>query len=222
MNRNLTASILLILLIYGASACAPTEQDAEISERPLPTITSTATTESVDQDKTSNEEIIIDDNIHEASPTPTANPTPENTAQPPIEDERPATNIITTKMGDFRVTESHLQDEVIGGYTSKGEKFLLVVLTHPDGSMIDPETFSLEEFQDNGEGQVAIKWVKPPDRSLDHLVKLDDSYLAFCPMGGWINDDFVVGCTVPHPADEYWFHWGYESENEPILLSPEE
>ena len=196
MIRNLTATVLFVLFILIGTACTsavPTDESGEPTNTPPPTSQPTA-------QPAATATITVEQEVEETAPN----------------------NVFTTKIGDFLVDSSHLQDEVIGGDAGENSKFLLVVLTHADGSPIDPETFDLEAFQEIREGQVEIKWNELPNYSLDHLMKSDDDrYFAICPMGGWLNDDFVVGCTVPAPADEYWFVWGYEGENEPILLTPE-
>lgn len=194
MQRNLTASILLTLLMFTLVACSPPSSDTPVSERPLPT----------------NE------------PAPTQEEAEFEEAAAPTTDNDSPSDIISTKIGEFRVAASHLQDEVMGSNAGENRKHLLVVLTHVDGTPLSPDTFSLEEFEENRETQMEIKWTETPDYSIDYLLKSeDDRFFAICSMGGWIDEEFVVGCEVPYPADEYWFHWGFAGENEPVLLKPE-
>lgn len=122
-----------------------------------------------------------------------------------VSTEGPAQQTLRTTMGDFSIAAARLVDEVHSDTAQPGEKFLLVVLTQPDGANINPAEFSLEAFQSMvqaSNGQV--------------YVTVNDGSPIISTMAGWLEDEFVMGFRVPE-AESYMLHW---LENGPIELTP--
>lgn len=107
----------------------------------------------------------------------------------------PALSILKTTLGDFVITSSRLVDEVHDQKPRPGEKFLLVALTQPGVDHLDPGTFKLEDFQkmiQDSNGQIYVSG--------------KDSSPHISNMAGWVEDQFVMGFTVPN-AETYTLHW---------------
>ncbi|MBE2201157.1 MAG: hypothetical protein IAE79_21265 [Anaerolinea sp.] len=139
-------------------------------------------------------------------------------SQPSAAESLSAVSVVNTNIGDFQIVSSRFEDEVKGDLAGLNEKILVVVLTQPGLNKLDPNTFSLEDFdQVRRDILIEVEWLEPPDYSLAHLLNIDDKFFTLCSMAGWLEEDFVIGCKVPAPADTYKLHWG---ENPPVVLSP--
>jgi len=119
----------------------------------------------------------------------------------------PTVQSLDTKMGKFEIVSARLMDEVRDSKAPEGMKFLLISLTGPDGQALVPGEFSLEDFQ------AMIN--EDPDGV--QILGSDGSVNRYTQMGGWLEDDFVIGYMVP-PADTYSLKWG---KLDPILLDVE-
>jgi hypothetical protein len=117
----------------------------------------------------------------------------------------PSQSILKTSMGDFVIASSRLVDEIHDQKSPSGEKFLLVILTHPNLKNLAPAEFSLETFQktiQDSSGQIYVSG------------KDDAQFIS--TMAGWVQEEFTMGFTVP-VAESYTLHW---PGNSPIELSP--
>jgi hypothetical protein len=54
--------------------------------------------------------------------------------------------LLKTELEDFAIASARLVDEANGVTPQAGEKLLLVVLTQPDLTNLNPDNFSLEDF----------------------------------------------------------------------------
>jgi hypothetical protein len=123
------------------------------------------------------------------------------------EQTTPAVQSLDTKMGKFEIVSARLVDEVRDSKAPEGMKFLLISLTGPDGQALVPGEFSLEDFQ------VMIN--EDPDGVT--ILGSDGSVNRYTQMGGWLEDEFVIGYTVAE-ADSYTLNWG---KNQSIILNIE-
>jgi hypothetical protein len=111
-------------------------------------------------------------------------------------------------MGDFIIVSARLVDEVHGNKSPTGEKFLLVVLARPNLAKLIPGEFSLESFQNMiNDGHDEI-----------YILGNDGSRKFSTGMGGWVEEEFVMGFTVPL-LETYTLYW---PGNLPIPLDIEE
>jgi hypothetical protein len=129
-----------------------------------------------------------------------ATPMPENDAAQPL---------VKTSMGDFVIVSARFADEVNGEKPASGEKILLVILSQPGLKRLDPGKFSLETFgnmtHDTSKGEIYILG--------------DDGSKTISTMGGWVNEEFVMGFRVPERAKTYILFW---QDNPPIDIVAEQ
>ncbi len=108
-------------------------------------------------------------------------------------------------MGDFAIVSTRLVDSIHDTQAPPGSKFLLIGLTGPDQKKLVLGEFSLEAFQE----------MVNADHKNIFISGNDGSQSSYTQMGGWVEDDFVIGFTVPI-VDAYTLYW---PDNEPILLT---
>lgn len=120
----------------------------------------------------------------------------------------PSQQNLKTTMGDFIIVSVHLVDEVHESKAPDGNKFLLIGLVHPDLQKPVPGEFSLESFQ---------TMILDSNNEI-YILGNDGSQTFYSHMGGWIEDDFVIGFTVPL-VETYTLYW---TNNSPIPLKVEE
>jgi hypothetical protein len=126
----------------------------------------------------------------------------------PISSTNTASPLLKTSMGDFIIVSARLVDEVHGNKSPTGEKFLLVVLARPNLAKLIPGEFSLESFQNMiNDGHDEI-----------YILGNDGSRKFSTGMGGWVEEEFVMGFTVPL-LETYTLYW---PGNLPIPLDIEE
>jgi hypothetical protein len=116
--------------------------------------------------------------------------------------------LLKTSMGEFVIVSARLVEEVHGDKSPIGEKFLLVVLAQPNLEKLIPGEFSLESFQNmvnDSHGEI-------------YILGNDGSRKFSTGMGGWVEDEFVMGFTVP-VVETYTLYW---PGNLPIYLEIEE
>jgi hypothetical protein len=106
------------------------------------------------------------------------------------------------------IASSRLVNEANGAKPLDGEKFLLVILTQPDLTNLDPNNFSLQDFSD---------MIHNPDMEI--YILGDDDSQTISTMGGWVGDEFAMGFRVPADISTYTLHW---AGNSPIELRVEE
>lgn len=117
----------------------------------------------------------------------------------------PAEPILKTTLGDFRIVSARLADEVHDSQAPDGQKFLLIGLVRPDLQKLIPGEFSLEAFQ-----------TMMVETSEAIYIQGDDgSQTFYSHMGGWVEEDFVIGFTVP-VSKTYTLHW---PGNDPLPLT---
>jgi hypothetical protein len=119
----------------------------------------------------------------------------------------PSQPALKTTMGDFVIISARLMDEVHEDQAPSGSKFLLIGLVQPDMQKLVPGEFSLEAFQTTIQESQNDIYISGKDGS--------QSYHSH--MGGWIEEDFVIGFTVPI-EESYTLHW---TGNDPIPLDIE-
>ena len=116
--------------------------------------------------------------------------------------------LLKTEMGDFAIASARLVDEANGVTPQAGEKLLLVMLTQPDLTNLDPGNFSLEEFSNMTHAT-----------GTEIYIQGDDESKTISTMGGWIEDEFAMGFRVPADINAYTLYW---TGNSPIPLRVEE
>jgi hypothetical protein len=117
----------------------------------------------------------------------------------------PSLQTLKTTMGDFVIVSARLVDEVKGTQAPSGEKFLLIGLVDSNMQKLVPGEFSLESFQATIQDSQSDIYIQGKDGS--------QSYYSH--MGGWVEDDFVIGFTVP-VEETYTLYW---TGNAPIPLN---
>ncbi len=140
------------------------------------------------------------------SPSPTSPPVATEavvTATP-----APSQPILKTSMGEYVIASSRLVDEVHDSKAPAGKKFLLIGLAQTDLHKLSPGEFSLETFQ---------KMMLENQNDI-YIQGKDDSQSYSSQMAGWVEDDFVVGFTVPL-TEAYTLYW---PGNAPIPLQLEQ
>lgn len=115
----------------------------------------------------------------------------------------PSQPILKTTVGDFVITSSRLVDEVHDQKSQTGEKFLLVILSQPNGENLVPGEFSLDDFQ---------KMIRDSNGQI--YVSGKDGFQIISTMAGWVEDEFALGFRVPI-LESYTLYW---PENAPIEL----
>lgn len=123
-----------------------------------------------------------------------ATPTMENNNIQPI---------LKTSLGDLVIISAHFVDEVHGTKPNPGEKILLVILSQPGLEHLDPAGFSLEAFD---------KMTHDPSKDTIYILGSDGSR-TISTMGGWVDEDFAMGFTVPADATTYTLFW---PDNSPV------
>jgi hypothetical protein len=135
-----------------------------------------------------------------------AQPSPTATEAAPAAATSP--QILKTTMGDFAIVSARLVDEAHDTNAPQGEKFLLIGLAQSDLQPLVAGEFSLETFQSSiqqGKNEV-------------YVLGADGSQTFYTSMGGWIDDDFVIGFRVP-VGDSFTLYW---TGNDPIPLTLQE
>ena len=120
----------------------------------------------------------------------------------------PTQPLLRTEQGDFVIASARLVDEANGVKAEAGEKILLMILTQPDLTNLDPTTFSLEVF-----GNMTH------DPNTEIYILGNDGSRTISTMGGWVGDEFAMGFKVPVDAEPYTLYW---TGNSPIALSIKE
>ena len=116
--------------------------------------------------------------------------------------------LLKTEMGDFAIASARLVDEANGVTPQAGEKLLLVILTQPDLTNLDPGNFSLEDFSN---------MTHAPGTEI--YIQGEDGSKTISTMGGWVGDEFAMGFRVPAEIDTYTLYW---TGNSPVPLQVEE
>ena len=119
----------------------------------------------------------------------------------------PSQQTLKTAMGDFVIDSVRLLDEVKDSQAPSGQKFLLIGLVDSNRQKLIPGEFSLESFQATIQESQSDIYIQGKDGS--------QSYYSH--MGGWVEDDFVIGFTVP-VEEAYTLYW---PDNAPIALNVE-
>jgi hypothetical protein len=142
------------------------------------------------------------------SSTPSPTLTEPEVLEAPTSSPESTQPFLKTEMGDFVIASSRLVNEANGAKPLEGEKFLLVILTQPDLTNLDPNNFSLQDFSD---------MIHNPDMEI--YILGDDDSQTISTMGGWVGDEFAMGFRVPAGINTYTLHW---TGNSPIELRVEE
>lgn len=116
--------------------------------------------------------------------------------------------LLKTEQGDFMIASARLVDEANGVKPQAGEKLLLVILTQPNLTNLDPNEFSLESFSN-----------MTHDSNTEIYILGDDDSQTISTMGGWVGDEFAMGFRVPVDINTYILYW---TGNSPIPLRVEE
>lgn len=118
--------------------------------------------------------------------------------------------IFTTTIGDLTIEAVRWVDEVNGVMPGPDEKLLLISIRKPGQEKLDPNTFSLRDFdialRDQSNGEVHVGG--------------DDGSYAVCSMAGWVGENyeaFAMGFRIPKSATTIQLFW---PGNEPIDLEP--
>ena len=117
----------------------------------------------------------------------------------------PSQLTLKTTMGDFVIVSARLVDEVHDSQAPSGQKFLLIGLVDSNMQKLVPGEFSLEDFQTTMENT----------QSDIYILGKGGSQTFHSHMGGWVEDEFVIGFTVP-VEESYTLYW---PDNAPILLN---
>jgi hypothetical protein len=142
------------------------------------------------------------------SSTPLPAATEPNALQEPTQSPDSTQPLLKTEQGDFAIAASRLVDEVNGVNPEAGEKILLVILTQPDLTNLDPGDFSLEAFSN---------MTHAPGTEI--YILGEDGSQTISTMGGWFGNEFAMGFRVPADINTYTLHW---TGNSPIALQVEE
>jgi hypothetical protein len=116
--------------------------------------------------------------------------------------------LLKTEQGDFVIASARLVDEANGVKPQAGEKLLLVILTQPDLTNLDPDNSSLEAFSNT---------THAPGTEI--YILGEDGSQTISTMGGWVGEEFAMGFRVPVDVNTYTLHW---TGNLPIPLHVEE
>jgi hypothetical protein len=135
--------------------------------------------------------------------TPSSAATEIESSSTPAPESNSAESVVKTSMGDFVIVSARFADEVNGTKPNPEEKILLVILSQPGVERLDPGIFSLEAFgnmtHDTSKGEIYILG--------------DDGSRTISTMGGWVNEDFAMGFSVPATVKTYTLFW---QDNPPI------
>ena len=119
--------------------------------------------------------------------------------------DQPAQQTLKTSLGEFVIASARLVDEVHDSQAPSGQKFLLIGLVDANMQKLVPGEFLLEKLQ------AAIQ----ESQNEIYISAKDGSQTFYTQMGGWIEDDFVIGFTVPE-EETYTLYW---PDNAPIPLN---
>lgn len=122
-----------------------------------------------------------------------------------IPTDQPAQQMLKTSVGEFVIVSARLVDEVHDSQAPSGQKFLLIGLVDANMQKLVPGEFLLEKLQ------AAIQ----ESQNEIYISAKDGSQTFYTQMGGWIEDDFVIGFTVPE-EETYTLYW---PDNAPIPLN---
>jgi hypothetical protein len=128
--------------------------------------------------------------------------------QTPATSPNPAQFLLKTEQGDFGIAAARLVDEANGVTPQAGEKLLLIILTQPDLTNLDPNEFSLEVFSN---------MIHAPGTEI--YILGEDGSRIISTMGGWIGSEFAMGFRVPVEISTYTLYW---TGNPPVVLRVEE
>jgi hypothetical protein len=142
------------------------------------------------------------------SSTPLPAATGSNALQESTQGPESAQPLLKTEQGDFVIASARLVDEANGVKPQAGEKLLLVILTQPDLTNLDPDNFSLEAFSN---------MTHAPGTEI--YILGEDGSQTISTMGGWVGNEFAMGFRVPVDVNTYALHW---TGNSPISLHVEE
>jgi hypothetical protein len=118
--------------------------------------------------------------------------------------------LLHTSLGDFVVAGARFEQELHGAKPQEGEKLLLVVLERPGHVQLQPETFSLEEFQAMTRAYTE-----------NIFIRGEDGRKSYAVMAGWTEkakDEFGLGFILREDFSEYVLIW---PGNDPVVLRPE-
>jgi hypothetical protein len=133
---------------------------------------------------------------------------PEATSTQTISTTTPSVQVLKTTLGDFVIVSTRPVDEVRDSKAPEGYQFLLIGLERPGSQKLIPGEFLLEDFQ---------KMVNENHDEI-YISGKEGAQSFYSQMGGWLDDDFVVGFTVP-VGETYTLYW---PGNTPIPLKLEE
>lgn len=142
------------------------------------------------------------------SSTPLPAATEPDALQEPTQSPESGKPLLKTEQGDFVIAAARLVDEANGVKPEAGEKILLVILTQPGLTNLDPKNFSLEDFSN---------MTHAPGTEI--YILGDDGSQTTSTMGGWVGDELAMGFRVPADINTYTFYW---TGNSPITLHVEE
>jgi hypothetical protein len=127
------------------------------------------------------------------------------TSAPSTEATQP---LLKTALGDFVIASARLVEEANGVKPEAAEKLLLVILTKPDLTNLNPNEFSLEEFSN---------MTHAPGTEI--YIQGDDGSKTISTMGGWVADELAMGFRVPADVNTYTLYW---TGNSPFPLQVEQ
>ena len=116
--------------------------------------------------------------------------------------------LLKTELGDLSIASARLVDEANGVKPQTGEKLLLVILTQPDLTNLDPSNFSLEAFN---------TMIYDPNTEI--YILGNDGSKTISTMGGWVGEELAMGFRVPAEINTYTLYW---TGNSPIPLRVQE
>ena len=130
--------------------------------------------------------------------------------------------ITTANSGEFVVASARITTTVRDSSPQHDNAaFMVISLTHPDGTVPDHASLSLETF-DNEHMDLQIEFLDPTAADAANFPFLfeiaDNRFITACNMGGWLGTAFVRVCTIPNMAAEYRLLW---EDNSPILITPD-
>lgn len=142
------------------------------------------------------------------SSTPSPAPTAPDVLEAPTSSPESTQPFLKTEMGDFVIASARLVNEANGAKPLEGEKLLLVILTQPELTNLDPKNFSLQDFSN---------MTYAP--GMEIYILGEDGSQTTSTMGGWVGDEFAMGFRVPAEINAYTLYW---TGNSPIALRVEE
>jgi hypothetical protein len=131
------------------------------------------------------------------------------TLDTPMPGNDAAQPVLKTSLGDLVIVSARFVDEVHGTKPGPGEKILLLILSQPGLERLNPATFSLETFD---------KMVHDTSKGPIYILGGDGSE-TISTMGGWVDEELVMGFRVPAAANTYKLFW---PDNSPIDIVVEQ